>query len=250
MINIFNIFKKKELQPTVQFYTRSDGLEKIVPPVPASKYIPKWWIDIPKNFQENLLYKDFKGTIKNCPALPDYWKQGYVLPLWTDLYVKIDKDGVEWRTPDKKWTFEFHSYEQYIKWLPDNIRDKYKIIIKPNCPWRIKTPPGYSIYQLPMFYQHNPVFDVLPGTIWSDIHHEINQQMVFKEYGEFTIERGTPLAVYIPYKRTKYNFKITNYTEEAQKWEAKNSAMVRTKFRGAYREEQKRISKCPFHNDN
>jgi hypothetical protein len=72
-----------------------------------------------------------------------------------------------------------------------------------------------------MFYQHNPVFDVLPGTIWSDIHHEINQQMVFKEYGEFTIERGTPLAVYIPYKRTKYNFKITNYTEEAQKWEAK-----------------------------
>ena len=52
---------------------------------------------------------------------------------------------------------------------------------------------GWSVWQLPMYYDFNPLFEVLPGIIWSDRHHEINQQMLMKRYGEFTIKRGTHL---------------------------------------------------------
>ncbi len=215
-----------------------------MPPVKASKFIPDWWKKIPKNLKFNEI--DFKGTVRNCPALPDFWQEGYVIRLWCDLYINIEEDGkFNWRTPDERFTFEHHPKEQYAKWLPEH--EDVKVVLKPDCPWRIKTDSGYSVMQLPLYYDFNPIFQTLPGVVWTDTHHQINQQLIFKKAGSYLIPRGTPLAVYIPYKRTKYNMKITNFNEESKKLENIFNTRIRGKFKGAYRERQKEMKKCPFH---
>ena len=67
-----------------------------------------------------------------------------------------------------------------------------------------------------MFYHFNPDFTVLPGTIWTDIHHEINQQMVIHNYGETFIARGTPLAMYIPIRRETFDYTVKVQEDEDQ----------------------------------
>ena len=89
------------------------------------------------------------------------------------------------------------------------------------------------------------MFEVLPGIIWSDIHHEINQQMHFKQYGEFIIKRGTPLAMYIPYERNKYTHTIEGPTIENSKWSNESWINVRSKFKGGYKLHQAEVKKCP-----
>ena len=69
-----------------------------------------------------------------------------------------------------------------------------------------------------MYYDFNSLFEVLPGIIWSDRHHEINQQMLMKRYGEFTIKRGTPLAMYVPYERNKYSYDISGPNQKNSEW--------------------------------
>ena len=104
--------------------------------------------------------------------------------------------------------------------------------------------------QLPMFWHFNPNFTVAPGVIWTDIHHEINQQMMFHKKGRIRLERGTPLAQYIPIRRETIPHAVTNETPELRA--ARNTSFfhVRTKFGGGYPQHRKETIKkgeCPYH---
>ena len=120
------------------------------------------------------------------------------------------------------------------------------MVLKALCPWHVKTPKGWSMWQLPMYYDFNPIFEVLPGTIWTDVHHEINQQMMMKRYGEFVIKRGTPLALYVPFERKKYDYVIQGPTPETLSWREESFMKANTKFKGGYKLSQAQAKKCPF----
>ena len=239
---LFTFWKKRE-KPVINWWSTIEGVEKVTPILPAKEVIPDWW----KRVERNLNPSDpkNKGTIRNCPSMPEFLSQGFVVTLWTDLYVNIEADKFQWKTPDKIFSFSSHPNIQFKDWLPRHIQDNSSMVLKPNCPWRVKTPPGWSVWQLPMYYHYNPMFEVLPGIIWSDIHHEINQQMHFKQYGEFIIKRGTPLAMYIPYERNKYTHTIEGPTIENSKWSNESWINVRSKFKGGYKLHQAEVKKCP-----
>ena len=57
---------------------------------------------------------------------------------------------------------------------------------------------------------------------------EISLQV--KKEGEFLIPKGTPLAVYIPYKRQKYDFECITQTEELRKRTHLTELSTATKF--------------------
>jgi hypothetical protein len=72
----------------------------------------------------------------------------------------------------------------------------------------------------------------------TDIHHEINQQVVYYGNNEkVTIDRGTPLAMYIPFKREKHKYKISSATDKDMKYFSRKSLEILTKRTGsgAYR---------------
>ena len=219
-------------KPKVTFSSTVEGLEKISPILPANKVLPQWFKDIKESGvtegnNKIPLYSNFKS----CPGFIDFAMQGYVVPLWCDVHLNVNLvKGIQWRTPCKEFTFEFHGDDQYKNYLPEHAKRNTIGVLKPWCPWRLFTPKGYSVYQLPMTYEFNEIFEVMSGTIHTDMYHEINQQMVLKKEGEFLIPKGTPLAVYIPYKRQKYDFECITQTEELKKRTRLSELSTATKF--------------------
>jgi hypothetical protein len=239
MKKLLNFFKKTS-SPEVKIWSMMPGLEAIEPPVPMKECIPDWFKNMPKDVPgAEMLHP---GTAKRCPSFIDFFNQGYVIKLWCDLYVDIDDSGnFKIKVPENSYLFETHPNDQFLNYIPD--KKTYSLIIKGVCPWRIETPPGYSVLQLPIFYDFNKDFTVLPGTIWTDIHHEINQQIAFYKPGEYLIKRGTPLAVYIPFKREKITYTISMLTEEIMLKSQRAYHWWSGKFKNGYREHQNLIKK-------
>ena len=229
---LFTFWKKRE-KPVINWWSTIEGVEKVTPILPAKEVIPDWW----KRVERNLNPSDpkNKGTIRNCPSMPEFLSQGFVVTLWTDLYVNIEADKFQWKTPDKIFSFSSHPNIQFKDWLPRHIQDNSSMVLKPNCPWRVKTPPGWSVWQLPMYYHYNPMFEVLPGIIWSDIHHEINQQIFYiSNDDEILIKKGTPLNYLVPFKRSEeLELEIVNYTD-VQDQIYTNWYKVFSKFKNGY----------------
>ena len=238
---LFTFWKQKE-KPKIHWWSVIEGLEKVANIVPAKEYVPDWWKKVERMIDNKL---DNKGTVRNCPSFPEYITQGFVVPLWCDLHLEVHHDSWKWKSPEKLFTFNNHPGEQFRDWLPKHVQDNTSMVLKPNCPWRVKTPPGWSVWQLPMIYHYNPVFETLPGIIWSDIHHEINQQMLIKQYGEFFIPRGTPLAMYVPYERNKYTYDVSGPNVKNAAWANTAHLHVRSKFKGGYKLHQAEVKKCP-----
>ena len=243
---LFTFWKQKE-KPKIHWWSVIEGLEKVAPIVPAKEYVPDWWKKVERMIDNKL---DNKGTVRNCPSFPEYITQGFVVPLWCDLHLEVHHDSWKWKSPEKLFTFNNHPGEQFRDWLPKHVQDNTSMVLKPNCPWRVKTPPGWSVWQLPMIYHYNPVFETLPGIIWSDIHHEINQQMMFHKKGVFNLQRGTPLAQYIPIRRETFEYNVGNETPELRVHRNASYYHVRTKFGGGYpqhRKEEIKKGECPYH---
>ena len=234
MLNLFN------KTPTVTIWSSIKGIEDIAPPVPAKDVIPEWFKKMPLDIMHE--FSGHPGTVKRCPGLVDYLSQGYVLKMWCDLYIKINKDRTfDIRTPEQVFGFTNHLDNQFLDHIPD--RETFSMVLKGNNPWRMMTPKGWSMMQLPLYYNFNKDFTVLPGVIWTDIHHEVNPQIAFYGYGEYLIKRGTPLAVYIPYKREKVSYKISKITNKLKDLEEKSYYWFASKFRGGYKEHQNKIKK-------
>ena len=218
-------------------------------PQPASNYFPEWFKQVPRDVDlpnyENNPFGNKGATIKKCPVFPEFMTQGFIIPMWVDFKIIINPDlSYNYSCPiqDEKMHWDCHPNGQFIDWLPEKEKDKWAVSLKASCPWKIKTPPGWSTYQFPLFYHFNE-WTVLPGSIRTDHHYDINQQVLFPKSligQEIFIPRGTPFAWYIPYKRTnlKQQKIELNWLDTNASWFASSS-----KFENGYKIQSKIVDK-------
>lgn len=202
----------------IKFISTIEGLEAIEEclPKPAKHFIPKWFKDIPSKPEDQSM------TVKICPSFPDFFSQGYILPMWTDSVLKFDLENktYNWATSMKGTEFEVHDNHQFIDYVDPYLQgSKAKFVFKAICPWKAITPPGWSVLQLPLFYHFNQQWSILPGVIDTDIYHNLNQQVLYHGNGEvIKIGFGEPFALYIPFKREyKLDLEITYQDENDKK---------------------------------
>jgi hypothetical protein len=210
-------------------------------PRPAKYFIPKWFKDIPTGIS---------ATVKQCPSFPDYFSQGYILPMWTDSILKYDKDSQNWAwtTPSRDILWSNHSDAQFIDYVDSSLNGiGGKFVFKTDCPWKIITPPGWSVLQLPLFYHFNKEWSVLPGIIDTDIHHDINQQVLYhSDKPSIEIKKGDPLVLYVPFKRDNtLELSIREKTEKDQEVINQQHFRLSTSFmpNGIYRSLQRKRDK-------
>lgn len=219
------MFKKSK--PLIEFISTVEGLETIQEclPRPTKGFVPDWFKNVP-----NLAH-----TVKACPSFPDFFSQGFVLPMWMDSTIRYDSETNNWFADSNMPSWDAHKNDQFIEFTKPQMQGKEgNFVFKANCPWRLITPPGYSVLQLPLFYHFNQEFSVLPGIIDTDIHSEINQQILYHGDGDtISIQRGTPLAMYVPFKRTKYDLDVRYQTEADRKLFAGKGLDIATKGIGA-----------------
>ena len=199
----------------IEFISTVEGLETIEEclPRPAKHFIPKWFKDIPSNYPT---------TVKVCPSFPDFFSQGYILPMWADTKLKFDSKFGEWNweSSNAMFKWEIHSNDQFLKHVDAKFNGvSSQFVFKALSPWNIVTPPGWSVLQLPLFYHFNQEWSVLPGIIDTDIHSTINQQVLYHGDGkEIKINCGDPFVLYIPFKReNKLKHEVRYQTEKDEK---------------------------------
>jgi hypothetical protein len=225
MINFLkNIFEKKT--PDVVFWCEKEGLDKINPIKKSITQIPQWFKDITIK----------KGNIKSCPGIIDYFNLGYIHYLWTDIMVEIPDDDnkpTTYTVPDPdNFKIQFHHKSTYLDFLPI---EKYKFVLKPISPWRCKTKKGIKLLQLPLYYEFNEIFDVMPGTINTSYYHQLHPQICFKKTGRFMLPRGMPLCMFVPIKEDKLTMEIFEKSNITTKWENEARMLIQTKFPGEYK---------------
>jgi len=227
----------------IQFISTFEGLETIEEclPRPAKHFIPQWFKDIPSNANGG-------ATVKSCPSFPDYFSQGYIIPMWTDVKMKFQDKFPMFELSANRFSFDFHGNQQMLNYKKANFNGvEGQFVFKANCPWRIITPPGWSVLQLPLFYHFNQEWSVLPGIIDTDIHSEINQQILYHGNGkEVTIKCGDPFVLYIPFKRSdKLKHEVRYQTAEEYKSFDKHTLLLNQSFSpdGAYRKMQRKRDK-------
>jgi hypothetical protein len=235
------IFRKEE-EPFIKFVCTVPGYEQIeeIQPKPAKRFLPDWWKDMP-------LQTETSFTAKICPSMGDYFSSGYVIPMWIDSDLRgfKDQDIYSASSTNELPSWSAHRNSQLLDYTDASfLNQKTEYVFKANSPWKVITSPGYSVLQLPMFYEFNKDFTALPGIIDADTYHDLNIQLLSHSQ-QILIKRGTPLCVYVPFKRTKYNLKVSAQTKQEEERFKILQYDITSKFTGSgwYRSMQRKRDK-------
>lgn len=233
------MFNKKNVLPEIHFISTVLGLENIedIKPKQSKYFMPNWWSSVPNKYNNS-------QTVKQCPSFTDFFSQGYIIPAWQDIELKYDKNKKYYEYKTASIIFpnvEKHDNDQFLNHVDAQVNGtSIDFIFKLDSPWKVITPKGYSILQIPLFYHFDNKFSALPGIIDSDILHDINIQITYPaETPELFIKRGTPLAMLIPFKREKYKFEVRDQTDADIKKIKTSKINLDSRFIASYRRMQK-----------
>lgn len=193
--------------------------------------IPDWFKKIKVYDGDKFL--DKIRTVKTCPSFSEIFNEGFVMLCPTDIYIDVKEKYYEWRIPSSLFTLEEHPDEQFLKFA--NIPNA-TYVTKLISSWHCITPKGYSLRQIPMYYEEQPDFYVPYGTVKTDYSHEINPQIIINgDKKEILIKQGQPLAMYVPFKRKdKLNLSIEDYKVHSRKIEQSTFYTSGSTFRSNY----------------
>lgn len=83
---MFNFFSRKK--PKIKFMCKKNWVDALPHPVPAAKAMPEWFKKLGRDVPSKKELTQV-GTIKRCMPVLDAVSQGFIIPLWADLHIKI-----------------------------------------------------------------------------------------------------------------------------------------------------------------
>lgn len=177
-------------------------------PSPAIKNLPEWYKNMPSftNNKKQFLEGQLNETVKKCIPVLDAIGSGYIIKLWTDIYVEKAENnifGVYTATINSGMVAVdgHHISQANLYPFPDGYKEE---ILKWKNPWHIKTPKGYSCWITHPIHTDLP-FRTFDGVVDTDTFPlSINFPFIIKNNFEGTIPRGTPIAQIIPFKRDSF----------------------------------------------
>jgi hypothetical protein len=199
-------------------------------PVPAIEYLPEWFKEMrsyaPSEKDPNgkkIIIENYESnaTAKKCVPMRDSISAGYIVPLWTDVQVKQTDNGplITWRV--KNDVFQLHgNYGSRLVEVPPGY-DNY--VFKYITKFRIETPKGYSVLVKPPAGHEQLTFRPISAIIDSDKSViDTNFPVWIKKDFEGIIEKGTPIAQVIPFKRDDWQSEFSwipweKYVEQRDK---------------------------------
>ena len=234
-------------KPQIEFISRYKFLLDVpeIQPKESKNFVPEWWRKAPwdKSMSE-AKYRPESLYVKQCPMFPDLFSSGYILPMWADTTISF-KDG-EWKwkcgSMDSPFKINIFSSDRFLEYSEYNFNGfDANAIFQFSNPWKIKTSPGYSLFQLPLFYHFNKDFSVLPGTYDGNIVDTNKLEVAYFGNGEeIFIKRGTPLVQYIPYKKEKTDYIVRDSNKEDEEEYLKMKMQRMTIFKNWYAQNRNR----------
>jgi hypothetical protein len=229
---------------TIKIEFKRPAIWKYIEPiVPAIQALPQWYRDKPRAASNTMPYEQGHGTIKACPAMFDSMTQGYILPLWTDLYVQPTDDG----EPSFYWGkgIEGNNGHELMNSFKIEMTegmpnaDKTNLpAFKIDSPWILTTPKGYSTLFMAPLNNRDIMFEAISGIIHTDVFTTyINIPFIWTGPPDFkgVIKRGIPLVQMIPFKRDTFEHEIGFMSPEDNDEQEACLQASHTAFGGGYR---------------
>tara|TARA_A100001391_G_scaffold177696_1_gene141815 strand:- start:228 stop:935 length:708 start_codon:yes stop_codon:yes gene_type:complete len=169
------------------------------------------------------------SNFKSCPSYIDVYNYGYAILAPCDISMQAKEDGTfNWTVANsfRRNDIEYHYNEQLVHNIP--IEKNIQIIAKYNSPWKVITPKGYSCRQIPVPLEYNTEWEPFEGVLRTDKIHELNIQLLIKTNEAIFIPQGTPLCVYVPFKRETFTSKIVDLNKNNKYSKLRNSMYLST----------------------
>jgi len=212
----------------IKFIARSPYYEKVCPkPYPAKEYLPKWYkempsYNVPQGFDKRFLSVvggASSTTAKMCTPMYDTFTTGYIIPLQTDIEVRIINGlpSISWRTSTAP--AEIHGGSGQNNPLFGNtgltVPDGYHpTVFKWINGWDFNTPKGYSCLVTDPYANENSPFKAISAVIDTDkLKFSILPPFWVKKDFEGIVEKGTPMVQVIPFKRESWKARYTSLSE-------------------------------------
>ena len=225
----------------IEFLIHPDFEDVFPAPEPASRFLPDYYKNMPAiaaGTNENPVFND-RGepsqTMKKCMPVLDSMSLGYIIPVPTEIFCASSGDfGKQFTWPaDNFSAIQSHPEGQFPGLpVPEEYDDSsaYKFI----NPWKIKTPPGYSVlFTQPMWHYDLP-YHVFPGVVDTDAHPvSVNFPFLMRRNFHGLIKRGSPMVQVIPFKREPFKSQLGLRDVESEK---KIWARAKTQFTNNYKD--------------
>ena len=184
----------------IEFLCQPEDEGVLASPQPAREIMPDWFKRLPAVDKERLSATNNGQTVKRCMPFLDALTTGWILPLAATVRLEITDDG---KTVNAGWDFDRTMISYH---------GKHQVAGHPHLPrppskfhnfWTIRTPPGWSCLFTPPLNRVNPVFEIVSGVVDTDLYVSPIHFPFFAtaEDGLYVLEKGTPLAQVIPFRR-------------------------------------------------
>jgi hypothetical protein len=189
---------KKPVKPgSIRITPEDNRLMEMPPYLNTQITMPRW-------------YKAMRKTagLKRCAGVNDYLSTGVTIPMWSNLYFRPN--------PESGWESRIENMDPPLYNL--NVQG-FSADDTPGCPvmdvrklenmqypkiinpWRFETAPGWSSLILPISWEPNRNYDVLPAVVHTDFYHVMNIVLNITTNVDFMIPYGTPMVQIIPFER-------------------------------------------------
>lgn len=194
------LFWKKQDKIHIDCFTSIETTARDTPIESASNFIPDWWKRLPTNYdivdEEGIVMKT--ATMKGCLGFIDLYNTGVIIPLWSDLNIKIGADGELAYRFAKFGALEQHQPKSYNNNYPKSTHMKLL------CPWLIREKTGVKFLLTGCYWEFlekMPKLTVVNGVLNFKLQIACNINMFAAQDDlsyQYDLTAGTPLAQLIP----------------------------------------------------
>jgi len=198
-------FTRKSKTEVIGFIGEKNLTAAEFAPVKLSKeIIPSWWKNVKSSSfdWERMLPL---STSKSCIGIINSITSGIILPLWSDLAIKYNNDGIQFRYADTVSELQPHDSAQIQGFYTDFW------VTKIVSPWYFKS--QCKLHFTSPFYSHTSEtpYVVAPGIVTPVNNYSASHVFLFlrknKEEQRIFIKNNTPLVQIIPLTDKDITFK-------------------------------------------
>jgi hypothetical protein len=230
----------------VDCFTSDVSAHTLYPIDYSHKYFPDWWKQLSNRDEHNGTYTDIQiPTIKRCQGILDLYKEGFILPLWSDVvFEPRGIEGYAFQFADRKSQIMVHPEVQYGSFFKNYYHGKifspWSLIEKTGLKFKVSSC-TWSLLNL------TNDFNLLDGILDFKYQNGTNINFFLNNNikNQVLLEAGTPMLHIVPLTEKRLEIK-RHLIDDAEyiKMFALNNATP--KFSGNYTEKKKVNAKCPF----
>ena len=206
---MFFFCRRKEI--TLDAYTCRPDVFKYTPIASAKSHRPRWVSALPTHIEVEPGLDQY-STIKRCTGLNDYFSQGFIIPMWSDLRVRTTCEGLQYQFADLTSSCDFHRKELSSGYMTRENYGHCQI----QTPWALKCNKNINF----LFSKVEWYFDQLgkiyiPSGVVRYVHQSSAAINAFFPANNEIIEisQGQPLMHLLPLSDKKVTLKTHLVTE-------------------------------------